>query len=72
MNQLFVFAGDILFLAVSVIIFPVMLLAHTIIGCWMAFRYVRRHKKAYIKFIQKQKESVYHFHLGKMLVFHKK
>jgi hypothetical protein len=72
MNQLLTFVGDLLYVAFSIITFPLFVVVHCLMATWTAMNYIGAHQKAFFKILHKQKEALHHFQLKRHLIFYRK
>jgi hypothetical protein len=70
MNQLLDITGHFIYLAVSVILFPLMVVLDCFLGLWMFAKYSKKlFRRLSIRARQKQKQEVYPLDLRKALVY---
>jgi hypothetical protein len=70
MNQLLDITGHFIYLALSIILFPLMIILDCFLGLWMFAKYSKKlvHRLS-IRVRQKQKQEVYPLDLRKALVY---
>jgi hypothetical protein len=70
MNQLLDITGHFIYLAVSIILFPLMVVLDCLLGLWMFAKYSKKLvRRLSIRARQKQKQEVYPLDLRKALVY---
>jgi hypothetical protein len=70
MNQLLDITGHFIYLALSVILFPLMIILDCFLGLWMFAKYSRKLiRRISFRAAQKQKQEVYPMDLRKALVY---
>jgi len=70
MNQLLDITGHFIYLAVSIILFPLMVVLDCLLGLWMFAKYLKKLvRRLSIRARQKQKQEVYPLDLRKALVY---
>jgi hypothetical protein len=70
MNQLLDITGHFIYLAVSIILFPLMVVLDCFLGLWMFAKYSKKLvRRLSIRARQKQKQEVYPLDLRKALVY---
>ena len=72
MNDVLSFAGVLLYMAINIIIFPLIVMLDCLLGLVVAFRYTKKLKRKLVRSVHRQKAGLYQFLHKRQFAFYKK